>query len=414
MALFAMCVQPASALTLFSDNFNTNTSASWTINKAPNAVDPKQTAQFAFDYSGFGIPAPPGSSGTLGLRLRANLPLDGGGNEVTTRPAGALGGLSLSPTGKDFGTTYYMAFDAWGNFFGAPNANGLADNAASEGGTYNILSVVGTSGTVPLVVGNGGTIPLAANGAMDGIGLATTPDGGIANDFRIYAAADGSIVAGTNPAYKALSNANTATLYTTTFPAKTAPAIQQTLSTAEYGADAANTQLGSTQAGSFGFAWHHVVIAKIDNQVTWTVDGTLLVDADISGIPLGGNNIALGVSDVNTSTARHPSLAFTIFDNLVVTDTAPVTPVGQLGDFNNDSKVDADDYVTWRKNEVANGSLPNDNGATSQADRYTLWRANFGKPPGAGAGLEGASVPEPSSLLLLLSAGCLSLCRRKA
>ncbi len=73
-----------------------------------------------------------------------------------------------------------------------------------------------------------------------------------------------------------------------------------------------------------------------------------------------------------------------------------------LGDFNNDGKVDAGDYVTWRKNDGPNASLPNDDGATDQAARFTLWRANFGNPPGAGASLEGAQVPEPASLALVL------------
>jgi hypothetical protein len=73
-----------------------------------------------------------------------------------------------------------------------------------------------------------------------------------------------------------------------------------------------------------------------------------------------------------------------------------------LGDFNSDGKVDAGDYVTWRKNEVANAPLANDNGATTQADRFTLWRANFGNPPGAGSGLSGAAVPEPGTLVLAI------------
>jgi hypothetical protein len=33
---------------------------------------------------------------------------------------------------------------------------------------------------------------------------------------------------------------------------------------------------------------------------------------------------------------------------------------------------------------------------------YALWRANFGKPPGAGSGLSAAAVPEPQSCLLAL------------
>jgi hypothetical protein len=303
-----------------------------------------------------------------------------------------------------------LSFDCWSNFFGAPNASGLADNANSEGGTNNIMFVVGTAGTSPAVVGN---TSLVTNGVMDGIGLATTGDGGITSDFRIYPAS-GTIVPGTNAAYLAGSNANTATLYTTLFPAKTAPAIQQTLSTAEYGGDAMNTQAGSTQPGSFGFAWHHVVITVNNNNVTWDVDGTRLVNANITGIGLGGNNIALGVSDVNTTTARHPSLGFTIFENVNVTDVPPP----QLGDFDNDGKVDAEDYVVWRKNDGGSTALPNDNGLGTPIGpgHYTLWRNNFGNPPGSGSGFDVGAVPEPATLLLTIATcGCLcGLARRKA
>ena len=49
------------------------------------------------------------------------------------------------------------------------------------------------------------------------------------------------------------------------------------------------------------------------------------------------------------------------------------------GSFNNNPEVEAGDYVTWRKNEVANAALPNDNGLLDQAARYALWRSNFGK-----------------------------------
>ena len=308
----------ASGAILFSDNFNTNTSGNWTVNVAPSANGSLQSAEFAYDYSAFGIPPAPGSADTLGLRLRANIP-GGAAAPVTSRPAGVTSGLSVSPIGMNFGNTYRATFYAWSNFNGAPNASGLADNANSEGGTNNVMFALGTSGTAPLVVGNTG---LVTNGQMDGIGFATTGDGGITNDYRVYPAS-GTISPATSGVYAAGATANTNAYYTALFPSKTAPAVQQALSTAEYGGDAANTQAGSTQAGAFGFAWHKVVLTKDNNIVTWDIDDTRIATIDVSSIFLGGSNIALGESDVNSSTTRHPSLVFTVFDNLEVTDQIP-------------------------------------------------------------------------------------------
>jgi len=68
------------------------------------------------------------------------------------------------------------------------------------------------------------------------------------------------------------------------------------------------------------------------------------------------------------------------------------TAVSLQGDYNNDGKVDAADYVQWRKNPGAFGGDP---------AGYNTWRNNFGLP-GAGSGLGGAAVPEPATLLLSL------------
>ena len=72
------------------------------------------------------------------------------------------------------------------------------------------------------------------------------------------------------------------------------------------------------------------------------------------------------------------------------------------GDYNNNGIVDAGDYVIWRKD-------PN----RTQA-QYDAWRANFGKPPGSGAGMSAisATVPEPASVLLLLCSASIASCGR--
>jgi hypothetical protein len=86
----------------------------------------------------------------------------------------------------------------------------------------------------------------------------------------------------------------------------------------------------------------------------------------------------------------------------IVGTTAVVT-----GDYNGNGKVDAADYVLWRKNPSAFGGDPGG---------YNTWRASFGNPPGAGSafGETVTAVPEPGSLILAVAAavGLLSLNRR--
>ncbi len=71
-----------------------------------------------------------------------------------------------------------------------------------------------------------------------------------------------------------------------------------------------------------------------------------------------------------------------------------VIGIGLAGDFNGDNKVDAADYVQWRK---TNGT----------AQDYATWRSHFGMTAGSGsADGFGASVPEPAGLVLAALAAC--------
>jgi len=86
-------------------------------------------------------------------------------------------------------------------------------------------------------------------------------------------------------------------------------------------------------------------------------------------------------------------------------ETIAQTAPGVTGDFNNNGKVDAADYVIWRENSGTNNALANDGGLGTPigAAHYNLWRQNFGNPPGAGAGgMFASEIPEPGSASLLL------------
>jgi hypothetical protein len=93
-----------------------------------------------------------------------------------------------------------------------------------------------------------------------------------------------------------------------------------------------------------------------------------------------------------------------------------IAAAGVSGDFNDDDIVDAADYVVWRKNESANLPLPNDDELMSQAERFSLWRMNFGEMTTGGSGSGGsAAIPEPASLMLavVVVIGMLSFKRRR-
>ncbi len=76
-----------------------------------------------------------------------------------------------------------------------------------------------------------------------------------------------------------------------------------------------------------------------------------------------------------------------------------------VGDFNNDGKVDAADYVVWRKTDPAS------------IQGYLDWRSNFGATAGSGQSLA-AAVPEPSAFVFaivvgsVIFAGPLTRCRQ--
>jgi GH35 family endo-1,4-beta-xylanase len=91
-------------------------------------------------------------------------------------------------------------------------------------------------------------------------------------------------------------------------------------------------------------------------------------------------------------------------NDMIVTVSLPFS-ISLPGDFNDDGKVDAADYVVWQKFRNTATDLPNDGGLSGNVgdDHYNLWRQHFGESDGGAGG--GSSVPEPGSMLL----GVLSL-----
>jgi hypothetical protein len=294
----------ASADVLFSDNFNADSSANWTVNRSTgstNTNDAGSHANFFFDYSTVGIPAAPNSNGNrTGLRLDAN----------TT--GGVFSGLSVSPTGKSFAGDYRLRFDMWLNFLGPAPVGGSGTTQVAGAG-------IGTAGT---------TAQWAGAGTQESIHFGATLDGQSTVDYRAYSsaaptgyvAASGVFAAGTGTSPDARADTHP---YYAGLGGKTPPADQTTL---------VPSQTGTTSTGSLGFAWRDVIIEKNGNAVTWTVDGKLIATVDASTVNLGGGNILLNHYDTNAGSATDPNaMNFSLFDNLRVESLAPVPEPAGLG-----------------------------------------------------------------------------------
>jgi hypothetical protein len=285
---------------LFSENFDTDHSANWTVNQSVQGVNP---VNFAFDYSTVGIPAAPNSTGasTIGLKLEANT--SGG---IAT---GFIAGVSVSPNGQSFTGDYNLRFDMWMNVNGPLPGGGSGSTQAGGGG-------IGTAGNSVQVAGSASSLYFSVTG-----------DGGSSVDYRAYSSAATSGYPDASPVFAAgavAGNRNNSNAYYSGFGGTAAPAAQSGLFA---------QQTGTTAVGAQGLAWRDVSILKMGNEVTFTIDGVLIATVDASTVTLGGDNILLNYYDINTTSSTDPnasSLLFGLIDNVRVTTVPEPATVGLM------------------------------------------------------------------------------------
>ena len=76
------------------------------------------------------------------------------------------------------------------------------------------------------------------------------------------------------------------------------------------------------------------------------------------------------------------------------------SPTYQAGDFNNNKRADAADYVAWR----------NGFGTSYMQSDYSVWRSRFGQSvAGSGAALDAVAVPESSAMATIVMAALLAV-----
>ena len=284
-SVVSLSVYPPQA-TVFLDDFETNSAGNWHTNKSSADT----SVAFNFDYSTLGIPSAPHSTGgtTHGVQMKANLSL------------GAVAALSISPVNQGFAGDYRLHFDGWINTDG-PFPNG------GSGSTEFLTAGIGTSGD---------HVEWSNIRAADGFYFVADGDGGVSatstssGDYAAYTGPTivdtgaGTYLAGVDA--DARDNANA--YYTAALSnGRAAPLSQQV----NYG-----QQHGTLNDGTFGFAWHDVIVSRRGSTVDWVVDGVRM--ATISNATFNASNVFVGFWDPFASLSDNNTLSFGLVDNVRV------------------------------------------------------------------------------------------------
>lgn len=263
---------------LFADNFNTDSSADWTLRYAStNSADNDYSATFAYDYSTYPVmsipPAPHSGADTHGLFLQVN----------KVEPTEVAAALNLYPKNKTFSGNFALRFDMYLI---------IPTSATTEYALFGINH----SGTQTNWFRNstGGFAGVSPTGwTFDGLFYGVETDAEALGDYALYSA---PTTAGNNPT--SLNSRNASTL---TSVYKAPP----------YALAGAPSNLSSSSTPS----WADVEISQVGNLVTLKINRTVIFSYTNTTAFTSGN-VMLGHCDAYDSVGA--SDGGVIYDNLRV------------------------------------------------------------------------------------------------
>ena len=229
---------------------------------------------------------------TRGLQLKANL------------KAGVCSAISISPINRSFDGDYRLHFDAWINVNG-PFPGGGASS------TEFLTAGIGTAGD---------RTEWTTNANADGVYFSADGDGGVSGssitfgDFSGYLGKNWQNVS--SGIYAAGSLDNASAYYSSIFTnGSAAPSLQQA---------AYPQQTGHLNTGTFGLAWHDVIVSRRGSTVNWSVDGILF--ATVTNVTFTASNVFVGFWDPFASLTDNTNLSFGLVDNLRV-EVPAIAPI---------------------------------------------------------------------------------------
>jgi hypothetical protein len=274
------------AAVLFSDDFDSDSSANWTLRFGANNDIYDAEVKWAFDYGTLGIPASPHSLGTSnGVFLQVNR---------TNSAANGAAAVNLYPNGRTFSGNFALRADMY-----------LSYDISPAGSTEHALLGLNHSGLLTnrftLTTGN----PAGSSVGGDGVWAAIGTDASNSRDWAAYFATNANTLPG---------------LYTN----RSAASVAALLSAPPY----ALAGSPGNRSASGTKTWAEMELSQINNVITLKVNNSVVYSfANPSGftsgdIMIGHNDSADSIGSVNN---------FVIFDNVrVVTFDTRITSVQLL------------------------------------------------------------------------------------
>jgi len=316
----------AQAQALFSDGFETDSSANWNVfvgyySDEPNPND--YTVDWAFDYSAQSykrfsdetnfeeatVPPAPGSDGTTrGVKIRVN--------QSDAFPGRFA--VNLYPKDKTFTGDYVLSFDVWLNYNGpAEGGSGSTEHAIfginHTGTNVNWHSFV-ASFTDPAAVPNALPPGIGAS-VSDGRWFTMTGEGGAAIDMRAAVGTGNGAplnLSGADGGFRdrdgdnSPDNSDGDPWLGTVFP-----------------------QPKFETKGAPGKRWVHVEVSQIANVITWTLDNSMITTYTNTTGEYTSGTVMIGYMDIFNSIPDPAQDNWVLFDNVrvdairtVVVDTA--------------------------------------------------------------------------------------------
>jgi hypothetical protein len=287
---------------LFSDNFDTNSSANWNLffGSADGVQD--YTADWAYNYGGttytfngqtFMVPSAPNSANatTRGVRFTVN------NNDSN----GVIAGLNIYPKNQTFSGNFALKFDMWINYPGGAGGTGTGVTGTTE---FAIFGLNHTDTEVNWGATNGAT-------STDGLWFAVDGEGGTAGtDYRAYLGNPSGLqtLLAAGAASGIATEDNASGIYPALFPTNRFETI-----------------------GAPGKEWVAGELSQSNGTITWKLDGTIIAQrANTSSYTSG--DVMLGYMDVFASIANPTNDAYVLFDNMRVEDwSSPPLQTATIG-----------------------------------------------------------------------------------